>query len=79
MARGNSGRVVIEISPILKRELHARLALEGMTLKDWFITQAGHYLEQYERIRLVPLKEKSTIGKFHSKKSRNSSAKNRRP
>ena len=40
MARGESGRVVIEIDPLLKRELYAALARSGSTLKDWFVRNA---------------------------------------
>jgi DNA (cytosine-5)-methyltransferase 1 len=35
-----SGRVVIELDPALKRRLHASLALSGLTLKDWFVRSA---------------------------------------
>jgi len=45
MARGNSGRVVLEIDPILKKQLYALLALEQLTLKDWFIEKATEYVE----------------------------------
>lgn len=44
MARGQSGRVVLEIDPAVKRALHARLAGEGRTLKDWFLEQANDFL-----------------------------------
>ena len=44
MSRGPSGRVVIEIEPDLKNRLHAALALEGRTLKDWFLEQLAEYL-----------------------------------
>lgn len=40
MSIGRSGRVVIEIDPALKRELHSILARKGMTLKDWFVAKA---------------------------------------
>lgn len=40
MSIGTSGRVVIEIDPVLKRELHSTLARKGMTLKDWFVAKA---------------------------------------
>ena len=44
MARGPSGRVVIEMDPELKRELHAALVADGSTLKEWFISQARLHL-----------------------------------
>lgn len=43
MARGESGRIVIEVDPALKRELYAALAIAGSTLKDWFIRSAEGY------------------------------------
>ena len=46
MARGKSGRLVIEIDPEMKRELHARVAREGRTLKAWLVEQAKAYLAQ---------------------------------
>lgn len=45
MARGVSGRIVVEIDPMLKRELYVSLAKDSMTLKDWFLDQAKHYIE----------------------------------
>jgi len=49
MARGQSGRLVLEIDPALKRQLHARVAADGRTLKDWFLEQAELYLRQQQR------------------------------
>lgn len=43
MARGESGRVVVEVDPALKRELYAALAMSGSTLKDWFVRSAEDY------------------------------------
>ena len=43
MARGESGRVVIEIDPLMKRELYSALSLSGKTLKDWFIERASEF------------------------------------
>ena len=44
MARGPSGRLVIEVDPLLKRDLHAALAADGLTLKDWFLRHASEYI-----------------------------------
>jgi hypothetical protein len=44
MARGQSGRIVIEVDPVLKRDLHAALAADGSTLKEWFLGRVGDYL-----------------------------------
>lgn len=46
MARGPSGRLVIEVETQLKRELHAALAADGTTLKDWFLRCAAEYFAE---------------------------------
>jgi hypothetical protein len=46
MARSNSGRIVLEINPSVKRDLYEALQEEGLTLKDWFLIQARSYLAQ---------------------------------
>jgi len=40
MARGKSGRVVLEIDPELKRQLYASLESRQETMKEWFIKEA---------------------------------------
>ncbi len=45
MARGPSGRLVFEIDPALKRELHARLARDGRSAKDWLLERIEAYLD----------------------------------
>lgn len=47
MAKGSSGRIVIEIDPDLKQRLHALLALQGTTLKDWFVEKAAAYVGDF--------------------------------
>ena len=54
MARGPSGRVIIEMEPALKRALHARLVADGRSLKDWFLECAEAYLGPAQRP--LPLK-----------------------
>jgi len=44
MARGPSGRIIIEIEPAFKRDLHSALAADGLSLKEWFIKQGSDYL-----------------------------------
>lgn len=46
MARGSSGRLVLEIDPSVKRLLHSRVAADGRTLKDWFLEQVDRYLQE---------------------------------
>lgn len=44
MSIGNSGRIVIEVDPVIKKDLYSLLAKEGMTLKEWFLKNAAVYL-----------------------------------
>ena len=44
MARGSSGRIVLEVDPELKDELYAALAKENLTLKNWFLSKCNEYL-----------------------------------
>lgn len=54
MARGPSGKLVIEVDPALKDALHARLAAEKTTLKDWFIQRAEEYLRRQQAAQAQP-------------------------
>jgi hypothetical protein len=49
----SSGRVVIDLKPSLKLALHAALAAEGVTLKDWFAQRAADYLDERQQSRFV--------------------------
>lgn len=49
MAVGESGRIVLEIDPQLKRELYSSLALEHKTLKEWFIALAEQHLRAQQQ------------------------------
>lgn len=57
MAVGQSGRIVVDMDPSLKRALHARLAGDGKHLKQWLLEQIEHYLAQGAESadRLAPL------------------------
>jgi len=46
MARGESGRIVLEIDPAEKHDLYDALTRDGMTLKDWFLRRAEEYLRE---------------------------------
>ena len=46
MARGESGRIVLEIDPAEKQELYNAVTRDGMTLKDWFLRRATEYLRE---------------------------------
>ena len=52
MARGPSGRIVIEVDPGLKRDLHSALAADGFSLKDCFISCARQYMAERNQPRL---------------------------
>lgn len=53
MSIGNSGRIVIEIEPNLKQELHAALKQEGLNLKTWFLENATEFLADREQLKLA--------------------------
>lgn len=52
MSVGQSGRIVIEVEPDIKRLLYSALARDGLTLKDWFLKSADSYLAEGAQIRL---------------------------
>lgn len=41
MARGPSGRIVIEVGAALKDEIYRALKIEGWSMKQWFQREAG--------------------------------------
>ena len=59
MPRGTSGRIVVLIEPELKRRLHAGLALEGRTLKQWFVERAKDYVANRSALRGLRLAKTS--------------------
>lgn len=63
MSIGNSGRIVIEIEPELKKQLHAVLRLEGKNLKSWFLENVTELLEHQAKQKTLPFdKDKHTSG-----------------
>jgi len=52
MSIGSSGRVVIEVEPELKRELHLALRKDGTNLKAWFIESAETFLAEKSNLQL---------------------------
>jgi hypothetical protein len=82
MARGESGRIVLEIDPSQKGELYSALTKDGLTLKNWFLKQAEQYLrdrfqmplfgeaitsDEAQHVRVSPSKAKSNRIKAKSK------------
>lgn len=55
MAIGDSGRIVLEIDPDIKKRLYASLALDQMSLKEWFIKTAETHIKK-EHPELLPKK-----------------------
>ena len=53
MARGGSGRIVLEIEPSEKEELYAAVTKDGMTLKEWFLRKASEYLRDRDQPQLI--------------------------
>jgi hypothetical protein len=55
MARGDSGRIVIEVGPDAKKQLYAALDLAGSTLKDWFVKRAADFCAETTQPSLFDL------------------------
>jgi len=59
MAIGESGRIVLEVEPELKRKLYSTLALENKSLKEWFILMAKAYTQSYNQTDIFHLTDKA--------------------
>ena len=46
MSIGQSGRIVVEIDPELKKQLYSVLAMEGTSLKEWFLSNVTTYVNE---------------------------------
>ena len=58
MARGKSGRVVLEIDPTVKRNLYLALEKNQKTLKEWFIQNAEEYIYSHQQLTLFVAENK---------------------
>jgi hypothetical protein len=58
MPKGDSGRVVIEVDPDLKRKLYSILAIDNSTLKEWFVRAVKSFIAEHEQPRLPELNKK---------------------
>ena len=56
MSKGQSGRIVVELDPNLKRRLYSALAMENSTLKQWFVDAAQRYVAEQEQPLLPAIK-----------------------
>lgn len=52
MAKGSSGRIVVEIDPETKLRLYSALGKQGLTLKSWFLYSAEHYINEEAQLNL---------------------------
>ena len=62
MAKGSSGRIVIEVDPALKQELYVELARHDLTLKAWFVGEATNFLETSRQPSLFVAEEINSEG-----------------
>jgi hypothetical protein len=53
VAKGSSGRLVIEIDPSIKKELYERLGEKGLNMREWFLINANAYLKQNKQSSLL--------------------------
>lgn len=60
-----SGRLVVDIDPELKQALHAALAADGLSLKNWLVLRARAYLAERVQPRLFAAEKPSPI--YHGK------------
>ena len=61
MSIGSSGRIVIEVDPELKQELHTTLRSEGTNLKAWSLQQADSFLAEKGQLRLTLVAEADEV------------------
>jgi hypothetical protein len=68
MAMGKSRRIVVDVDDIdLKRRLYAALVQDGLSLKDWFISNATNYLsskDKYNKRELPVLRVAETPASY---------------
>ncbi|MCK5565769.1 MAG: hypothetical protein KAJ07_11030 [Planctomycetes bacterium] len=58
MARGKSGRVVLEIDPELKCKLYHALESKQQTMKDWFVGEAEALIDNHKHPSLFDVQDK---------------------
>jgi len=54
MARGGGPKLVVDVGVDLKRRFHARLALEGRTVKSWMTERIETYVGGPQQLPLYP-------------------------
>ncbi len=68
MARGKSGRIVLEIDPELKRQLYTTLENRQQTMKEWFIREAEGLVCSGKQPSLFDVPEKIQTNKTGGEK-----------
>jgi hypothetical protein len=63
MARGPSGRIVVEVDPAVKARLYEVLAKDEFTFKDWLLRQIEGYVEEATQPRLFQPPGSRTSGR----------------
>ena len=64
MAKGTSGRIVIEIDPSFKNELYTALKKEELNMKEWFLSSAEEFLKNRSQMKLNLVTDKQEINKI---------------
>ncbi len=76
MARGESGRIVIEVDQRLKSQVYVALARRNTTLKAWFVSEAqklvapGNQMTMFHEERVEPAKTDHSDDLFVASDSR---------
>ena len=68
MARGKSGRIVLEIDPELKRRLYSTLENRQQTMKEWFVSEAEELIYGRKQLYLFDAPEKNQSNKTGDEK-----------
>ena len=68
MSVGESGRIVIEIAPDMKRELHATLGRDGQTLKSWFVVRVEEYIKNSKQLSMFDIRQEVVSNQIDSSK-----------
>ena len=63
MAKGNSGRIVIEIDPSFKDELYTALKKEDLNMKGWFLSNAEEFLKNRSQMKLNLMSDEPVTNK----------------
>lgn len=68
MARGKSGRIVVEVESALKSRLYGALEISKITLKEWFLREANRFCDETNQPSLFRAKNESDLAKQAEKK-----------